>query len=232
MDAQCIDPDAHNTSLNAQWISCQERANPLNGLPSGHWIMYQFEQISSIEGLKIWNVNHPAQLDNGSAEIRIDVSRDGGMWETIDTVSLERGSGTTDYLGEDIEGFEGMEAQYVLLTMISNHGGDCTGLSEVRFTLGEVSTSNEEVLVGSLRTWPNPADQVIRIQLNELVGELDSYQISDMLGRVVHRQEVLRRGVTQILSISTSDLNNGHYVIQLRGSKGIFAQPIIVVHPN
>lgn len=224
--------DAHNTSIGSHWISCEVKANPLTTLPASHWIMYEFEEVSSIDEITIWNVNHPDNLGSGASAIRMDISEDGANWQTLDTIQLSMATGDPDYFGTVLEEFKGMSAQYVLLTLLENHGGSCVGLGEVKFRLGSVISADEEKVLSNLNTWPNPADQKVSISLTNLKGKIQYYQVTDIMGRIISRQEVRTSTNINQLDIETAELTDGHYVISISSDEGRYAQPIVVVHPK
>ena len=229
---QCIDQDAHNTSIVSNWISCEARANPLSSLPNGHWVLYEFEEMVSISGLKIWNINNPDYLEMGSQEIRIDISRDGALWETHDTIEVGLAPGHPDYLGQEIEGLAGIEAKYVLMTILSNYGASCYGFAEVKFNLGDISTATEDIVSNTLKTWPNPADKKITISLEGIDGRFLGYQISDMMGRTIFKMDYRTSEVGEELEINTIYISDGQYIISVISDEGRYNETIVVVHPN
>ncbi len=231
LSGQCENADQHNTSEQSMWRSCAERESPLGGDETSHWVMYQFDQAQPIEGIHLWNINHPQYLSDGASEIKIETSSDGATWVARDTLTLDRASGSNEYVGQSFDEFEAFEAQYILLTVIENHGGRCTGLSEVKFVLGEVSTS-DDYLKNQVSVAPNPGDQQIVVDISELEASVSSYQITDMLGRVHLHNNVAKRNIKSKLSIGTSSLPDGNYALHLTTDKGIIAKSIIVVHPN
>lgn len=228
---QCVDLEAHNTSIISHWLSCQPSTNPLVTTEEGHWIMYEFEEAVGVEGMTIWNLNHPDFLNMGVQEVRLDYSADGGTWNTLGTVELDQGEGGPDYLGADLDGLPEFDAKYVLLSVISNYGGPCTGLAEVKFQLGNLTTSNEELIVNELKVWPNPADQIVSIDLGEWEGKVSQYQIVDQLGRIIAADDVSRVSDNGIVRLSTVDLSAGQYVVNFRGEEAIINQSLVVFHP-
>ena len=232
LSGQCVDQEAHNTSIVSNWISCEASSNPLTTLPNSHWILYEFEEVLSIASMKLWNINNPDYLTMGSQDIRIDISRDGALWETHDTISIDMAPGHPDYIGQKIEGLEGIETKYVLMTVLSNYGAECSGFAEVKFNLGQLSTTTEDLLVNALKTWPNPADQKITISLESLNGKVKGYQISDMLGRTISRKDFTPSDALDQIEIKTNHLSDGQYIISVISDEGRYNESIVVVHPN
>lgn len=230
--AQCLDEDAHNTSLKDMWVSCETFPNPLGELGNNHWIMYEFDDLQSIENIEIWNLNHPEILDGGIKSLRIDYSPDGGTWNQLGTVELDQADGSSDYIGAPLD-LQEFEARYVLLTSLENHGGQCTGLSEVRFNLGEVSTATKETYLSSLISIsPNPADQAIQVAFGEINTRDISYQLVDMSGKVLYRDQTRFATISDGLRLDSSQLPDGHYTLHLQAEEGEASKQIIVAHPK
>jgi len=228
--SQCLDDDAHNTSLNSMWLSCETFPNPLGELGNNHWLLYEFDEVQSIEDLTIWNSNHPEYLDAGIKTLRIDFSSDGAVWSQLGTAELEIGEGSPDYTGRDLV-FEEFEAKYVLLTSIENHGGPCTGLGEVRFNLGDFSTSTEDTFLSSLISIsPNPADQYVDIAFGDIITDKISYQVVDATGRILQREVTEMSLIRDGLTLATADLPDGHYTLQMQTDIGTAAKQIIILH--
>ena len=231
VSAQCVDQEAHNTSIISHWLSCEISTNPLTSLADGHWIMYEFEEAVGIEKMTIWNLNHPDFLSMGAQEVRLDYSPDGAIWNTLGSVQVEPGDGGPDYVGVEMEDLPEFDAQYVLLSVISNHGGPCTGLAEVKFQLGSLTTSNEEIVVNQLKAWPNPADQLVSIDLGEWRDRVSQYQVVDQLGRIIAADDVSRVSDNGVVSLSTVEFSSGPYVVSFRGAEAIVNQSLVVFHP-
>lgn len=229
---QCLDLEAHNTSIIDTWISCEAFPNPLGSLGNNHWILYEFEEVQDIENIRVWNINHPEYNNFGIKTLRIDFSADGANWTELVTADLPIGEVSPDYLGELLEA-ETFEAQYVLFTSLENHGGACTGLAEVKFNLSQLSTATEDTFLSSLiDVSPNPADDLINISFGDIKTEDISYQLVDMNGRIVLRKEVPMRDIKDGLSLTSTSLADGHYTLHMRTDEGVAAKQIIVVHPK
>ena len=228
--SQCMDTDAHNTSLNSMWLSCETSPNPLGALGNNHWILYEFDEVKSVDELTVWNSNHPEYLEAGIKTLRIDFSSDGASWSELITAELEIGEGSPDYTGKDLN-IEAFEAKFVLMTAIDNFGGDCTGLSEVRFKLGDFSTATEDTFLSSLiSVSPNPADQYVDVAFGDIPTDRISYQIVDASGRVLLRELTDLSSIRDGLTLSTIELPDGQYTLQLQTDIGTAAKQIIVLH--
>ena len=133
------DNDRHNTSYNAAWLSCIEAQNPNPERGTGHWIMYDLSKDYELHDFKIWNLNDPSRLDEGIQELQIDVSSDGVSWINSGSITVPMADGSGMYMGHQAPSLQGVNGRYVLLTAISNYGGNCTGLGEIRIDVQEAS---------------------------------------------------------------------------------------------
>jgi len=231
--AQCLDDQAHNTSNNSIWMSCTPSTNPLAEIGQTHWILYEFDEIQAIESIHIWNINNPDELTSGAKRIRMDISPDGASWTNMGVALIDMAEASEDYIGQDISEYGSFEAQFVLLTIIENHGGLCSGLSEVRFNLGVGTTPTiDEVLAQSIIVSPNPADDFINISIADIETDEISYQLVDMTGRVLLRDVVDINSSVTDLELTTTDIVDGTYTISMQTDQGSIAKRIIVVHPN
>ena len=136
---EVYDANRHNTSYNAGWISCFEAPNPNTDRGTGHWIMYDLNATYPLGQMHLWNLNSPSYLDDGIQEMVVDVSDDGVTWTEVSTFSLSQSTASGYYKGEEGPDLGGHEGQYILITALSNYGGDCFGLSEMRVEVQEAS---------------------------------------------------------------------------------------------
>lgn len=141
---QCF-PDRHNTNWFDGWISCETAPNPKSAYGDSHWILYDFKESYELGQMQVWNSNDPSHLDYGMQEVAIDYSLDGIDWVQLGNYEFEIASGKSIYEGFEGPDFDGAFARYVLITGLSNYGGECFGLSEIRIAVEESSVATEEV---------------------------------------------------------------------------------------
>ncbi len=230
--SQCLDDDWHNTSIQNSWLSCTSSFNPVSQLGNSHWIQFEFDEVKAIEGLKIWNMNHPNLLTAGIRTLRIDASMDGIQWMAVDTLDLEEGRSDKSYTGQAIDDFNSFEARHVVFTALSTFGNACAGLTEVRFNLGKVSTSTgHEYLATKVSIAPNPTDQFISIIFSDTELSVRSIEIFDVLGQQLIHQQIEQTSVDGILRLDSSSLPDGHYTLRLTTEEGLISKKIVVAHP-
>ena len=132
--SQC-NSDRHNSSWFNSWISCEAMVSPNLARDTTHWISYNLGHLYHLGDAKIWNNNNPDSLQNGVKTIIIDYSVDGINWFEWDTISTNMASGLSTYSGDSLTNFDDEIAQYVLFNIIENHGGNCSGFSELKINV-------------------------------------------------------------------------------------------------
>ncbi len=84
----------------------------------------------------LWNYNDPEHLDYGLKNFRIKISDDCTTWKTIGNYTLEKADGSDALAPSLTIDFENVQTHYIQIEIMSNHGGDRVGLSEVSAFLG------------------------------------------------------------------------------------------------
>jgi|GEM_PF-656200 len=100
------------------------------------WIQYEFDGIYSVSSLLVWNYNQgdPLRVERGVRRCTIDYSTDGADWLQLGDVHFfAKADGTDTYAANTEIDFGWVDARYVRINVIDNHGGTSNGLSEVRF---------------------------------------------------------------------------------------------------
>lgn len=226
--AQCY-PDRHNSSIYNGWISCEASPNPNELRGDGHWIRYDFDKSYAINGISLWNTNHPDFLTSGINRFHIDISLDGITWSDAGTHELPMSSGLSTYEGIMLESWVPAEARYILISAESNHGGSCTGFSEVNFDVQDRTTSIDElVLVDHLKVYPNPFSRQATLELTELSSGKYRIQIVDVLGRIAMTDEVFIQSSQTKHLLRSDGLADGYYVLKVYGVEVFQSIPITV----
>lgn len=137
----------HDNAEGAQtmWQSSERPAPrpPVAGLPaSPAWVRFDFAQPQQFNIIVIWNHNQATLTSRGFRKTRIYGSVDGVTWQTLTaapTVELPRANGLPMFEGT---GIINAHAEHTFKSVIiaadeadGNYGGDCFGLSAVRFVL-------------------------------------------------------------------------------------------------
>lgn len=218
--SQCLE-DRHNTSLESTWISCElsSSPNPIRG--DSHWITYDLGEVRKLTELHIWNINNPAALEDGVRQLAIDYSLDGTNWEVWGIWDVPMAEGSGFYTGTEGPELEGLEARHILLTVLNNYGGDCSGFGEIRFGVEKSSSTSDVVDDNSLLSArPNPASEMTVLNwTTDMVGEA-SLQFIDMEGRLISQDKIqLTRGEQELQYNLDHITTSGQYIIKLSTRK-------------
>lgn len=134
LNGQCF-PDRHNTSWYNSWTSCETAPNPNPIRGNSHWLHYDLGHDYVLSTSQIWNSNQPDSLSNGIQQVVIDYSLDGITWEEWGLHTIGMATGDKYYEGEIGPDFGGISARFVLITALSNHGGFCYSLGELKINV-------------------------------------------------------------------------------------------------
>jgi len=211
LQAQCYE-DRHSTNVHDSWLSCATSDNPNPSKADSHWLLYNLGQPTEIFKSTFWNFNYPAQLENGLQSISIDYSLDSVSWVALPDLILEQAPGSSLYEGIDGPDFNGASMQYILITANSNYGGDCFGLSEIRFA----TASDEPVAVNEIESslfeitiQPNPFSNQFTFSSNV---KIDLIQIYDTAGKLIN--SVYQPNSNEAIDISY--LQSGNYFLNFK----------------
>ena len=110
-----------------------------NGI-SGEWIRYEFDQTYTLTTMWVWNYNQDVtgqgdlRVNRGINQCTIEYSTNGTDWSTLgSTHNFAIADGSDTYAHNTEIAFGSVDARFVRINVISNHGGTSAGLSEVRF---------------------------------------------------------------------------------------------------
>ncbi len=219
--SQCY-PDRHSTNWYDGWTSCTTRDNPNQLRDQSHWILYNFGKQEALGKVKIWNTNDPASLENGIRSAYIDASNDGVEWQEIGQFDFPMAEGDPVYQGFDGPDLGGQEFQYVLITATDNHGGDCYGLSEVRFYLTKTSSQLTSTVESfnfclSAQVFPNPFEHNPTIEIHSNCNGPVTYSIKDITGRTISTQILSNFSGEYIEKLEMNQLPAGTYIMEISG---------------
>lgn len=223
--SQCF-PDRHSTNFFDGWVSCELAVSPNPVRGKSHFIMYDYGRPFKLGQMTVWNSNDPAHLDWGMQDIAIDYSLDGETWVEAGQFTLPQASGLNTYEGAEGPHLNEIEARYLLITGLSNYGGDCFGLSEVKVEGELVIISNVEDVVTlecvGVSIYPNPFVEKVTLALSPgCTGDVD-VTVFDASGKVVSKHSAnLVKGQEKSLEIG-QDLPAGAYNLYIQfGGKGM-----------
>lgn len=216
--AQCY-PDRHSTNFFDGWLSCETAPSPNPARPASHFILYDFEKVYALNRMKLWNTNDPSRLNDGLREVAIDVSVDGQSWTHVGNYTLERASGLSIYEGFDGPDLGGAEGRYLLITGLSNYGGECFGLSEMRVAGEEVIISDvttpDQLECITVNLYPNPFSDQVALGLSPDCAGLMRYSLYDQQGKMLDNRAFDVAPGRQFTHTLGADLPAGTYMLYL-----------------
>lgn len=124
-------------------------------------IVFDLGAEKEVTGLHVWNYNEKLSkfdgLGRGLKAIEVATSADGKTFAKLDNFSLDKASGTADYLGQVVPFAAPIVTRYIRIASRGHYGGDRKGLSEVRFYTGAIPVDNGARVLGAAATVTAPA---------------------------------------------------------------------------
>lgn len=222
--SQCF-PDRHSTNWFDQWISCTEKESPNPNRDKGHWLMFDLKRAYEIQQIKFWNLNDPDQLNSGIEMLAVDYSEDSTQWEHAGDFILGKATGNNRYEGMDWIDVDIPKARYILLYALSNFGGSCAGIAEVRFAGEKIKTpvetddQNNKAYTLKLEVIPNPFEDLVRINFNTDMPGMVQFEIHDVLGRVILKDNVNVLHKFSTVKLSSRKWLPGNYFLKASNGK-------------
>ena len=132
-----LNGDRHDSASDAKtmWHSANATASsiPAPGIPAAPaWVRFDFAEPQTPSEISIWNHNQAGFTNRGFRTARIYGSNDGSNWFKLgaaDTVELPQGGDTAFTCKVSPT----LPVKAVIITADSNYGGNCYGLSAVKF---------------------------------------------------------------------------------------------------
>ena len=233
LSAQCY-PDRHNTSWSDAWISCETAKNPNENRGQSHWAYYDFGKVYELADMKIWNLNEPDERTSGMRTFEIDYSLDGQSWNNLGSFEMDQAPGTSIYEGEIVADWDGLQAQYVVITPTDNYGGQCVGFSEVRFNLSDqqnvtTSASKEQNTCLEVNVYPNPYTDYFTLNVKSECQQSIQYTVTNVLGQKVMSKTIQALDGEQRINIKTNHLPPGNYVLHVRQGDSYLAKSLVQI---
>lgn len=229
LTSQCFS-DRHNTSISSTWLSCEKTPNPNFIRGDSHWIRYDLGEVKKLGQAHIWNINNPEYLDAGARQILVDFSTDGQTWEAWGIWEVEKGTTSGYYEGEPGPDFDGIQARFILLTVLNSHGDDCSGFAELKVDVKDPTSIEEIDLTNqALKAHPNPAIDFTFLDINSTDQGYSTIELTDMTGRVVRSQPLkLLRGDQQV-RLELSGMESGQYLLRVISAHTELTTELIVI---
>ncbi len=130
----CDYKDEHSGATGNSWLSCTISPNPNSNRGDSHWILYDFNEVYSLNASTIYNYNVTGSTGSGLKDIVVDYSVNGTDWVEAGSYQLPQASGSSNYAGIIGPDLAGVAAKYVLITALTVwDNGNCAGFSEIIF---------------------------------------------------------------------------------------------------
>ena len=231
VNGQCY-KERHSTNWHDSWTSCEMAPSPNTDRPVSHWIMYDLVNEHRLDRTHVWNYNDVNNLGNGIQEVAIDYSLDGTNWTNAGTYTFAQADGSPTYAGASGPNLGGINARYVLLTAMSNYGGDCFAMSEIRIEAEEINVAvndptNEHVCL-QVDIFPNPMRNETRVYVeSDCKGDVE-FQLINLLGEIVSKGEISATiAESGYFNLRGDQLNAGEYILQVGNAEGSIRKPVI-----
>jgi hypothetical protein len=211
--------------------------------------MYNLGSVYSLTTSKIWNFNTPqrinsydnntygqsilkGKLEDGFNEMVVDISINGTTWQELGKFTIPKAPGSSFYEGVSGPDFGGKLAKYILITGISNHGGSCFGLGEVRFNGAEtiVCYEVEQHPNANISILPNPFSQHASIQLTGFASGSAQVEIYDVTGRKLKYFDIEIGHATYTFTLTADDFENGIYILKIVQNTIVKTSKFEIIH--
>jgi len=226
--------ERHSTIAEDGWISCDMTPNPNASRGNSHWIMYDLGYEYFLGQSTFWNMNASGRTNEGVKEVVVDYSMDGSTWTEWGTFSLNEAQASGLYEGESGPNFGNLQAQFILLTVLENHGGACVGISEIKIQLGEMTDVEElsEIGIEELQINPNPADQKTQFIFESENNLTATMNITSISGKLIQERKVAINTGQNAFTINTSEFTSGQYIVTLISKNRSASIKLSVIHAN
>jgi hypothetical protein len=151
-----------------------------------------------------WTASEVEHLIN----YRIQKSTDGSTWQTLSDQRPLLAANTQTYTVTDNKPVSGNNYYRLLL----QYSDGSHKISKVE----QVSVEEQETLL----LYPNPAKEVVNVQLDQIAAGTYRYQVISSTGQVVLQKEITVRGGLQRFTIATGGLRKGQYQFCLKKANG------------
>lgn len=139
----------HDAGRSNNWQSAADDPTPA--------ITYDLNDDYTLGSMRLWNVNYGPDLDRGAKTIDVYTSSDNVNFTLLETIGLQRGTGTFVDHGEVFD-LSRTEARYLRLDITETHGAtDGSGIAEVRFFGEQIVALENELAVSNVNASSNPS---------------------------------------------------------------------------
>ncbi len=138
-------------------------------------------------------------------------------------VTWNFGDGSAEQTGNAVSHV--FEAPGVYTVSITASNGTCTTTQTAYVAVSDIATTTGEVLTEGLSLWPNPASELVNINIGSLKNAV--VEVCDATGKVIVRENLMNN---QVNTLSTAALSNGIYLVNVVGDNGRQTFRLSVAH--
>lgn len=227
ISAQCF-PDRHNLTIGNAWLGCEEALSPNLARGNSIWIMYDLGTEYELGPSHFWNINNFIHQNSGMRNVAIDVSSDGSSWREAAVFELQKGAVSGFYEGDEGPDLTGNNGRYVLITGLSNYGGDCMGLSEFKVAATPMTTGLNVLDLGAeLIPTPNPFMDYSTVVIKLEKDGVYNYALRTLEGKTVDQGNLNITNGQARFEIPGDNLMAGTYLFSLTDGKSTSSVQLI-----
>lgn len=233
VNAQCYE-NRHSTTWYDGWISCEAAPNPNSNRTASHWIMYDLGAEFQLAQTYIWNYNDLDNLDYGIHEVIVDYSLDGSNWIEAGIYTIPQANGISTYPGDHGPNLGGVQARYVLLTGLTNYGGECYALGEIKIEAEAINVAVEDVEENNstlvVEVFPNPIRSESRVYIESKGSNSIEFQLTNLLGQQIERGDVTDQIIQfGYFNLNVARLTAGEYILTVQNEKDQVRKSLIKI---
>jgi hypothetical protein len=198
-------------------------AQTINNLSGGVYLLeFSFDGYTAIKTIEVM-ASAPVQAAvSGTSNVSVnEVATFASISTGATSISWNFGDGSSDVTGNVVDHTFLSPGIYVVTLTVSNNV--CVSQSTFEVVVDQDVTGLSDVSVNDIRLFPNPANESVT-----LVSDGKGFvQVVDMNGRLVATQAL---NSERVVSLSTSALSNGVYLVQLIHDGSIATRRLVVAH--
>jgi len=194
-----------------------------------------FAKASLAQNTIFVNINQPDQLfANAGNDVTICI---GDTVELGGSPSAINGSGTYSYFwspnirlsSTNTANPKAYPVNSTTYTLVVTDGNSCTDLRAVTITIDQCVSTNLKEIEAKLKIYPNPAKDLINIELDDFAQDNLDLEIIDITGRIVLKESLKMTNKKHLKTIDSSQFPAGLYFINIKG-EGYFINNKIIVN--
>jgi hypothetical protein len=180
-----------------------------------------------VDGFSFWNQNAGGPGTDGTTGIKdvmVYASTDGTTYTLIPGGPTTFAQITTGPSTPEMFDFTALEASFIRIEVLNNHGDMFTGFAEIAFSGTELLAINETNFSDTFSLYPNPANEQIIISTGSTT-KIEGIKIYNMNSILVQNVEIANTSNT--IEINISELSSGIYLVHINGGQANVIKRVI-----